>query len=802
MKAGRHLLTNDERIVLKEAVVENISLPSHKAYIKSMLATANPLNLRTMYEGFQSIPQLNKQGEYEIRMWKNKGTYQTPRFRKHYEEKYFKEDKGYKVVLEYPKQIKEKIGSGFLVIKLDVDTREEDDWIEEVKIKGIHRSMKYKLIKDKKTWKDAEAHCMGEGGHLASVMTEAEEKDVIAVTLRTGVWIGGNNYEKPRVFGWSDGTPWKRKGWNIHQRESRDGAKCLALQLNIRMLKMEWIEKKCIDTRPFVCQLVPRTLRGNRSLTLTYSKEQIGEDFEVTYIYKASSQKVLDSKEDKRMTGFQLDWRIENTHPPMKISTTQIGWSVKTPGFGENFDQERYLSDQVYKSTFYLPKISAVSGSLVIEVEVETKEGDHEVVEFVEGSRYTFVKEKKTWAQADDHCKKKGGHLASVLTEQENQEVQAVAQGNRVWIGGSDHKEEGVWRWADGSSLSYTSWGDSQGSSGELFNCISMDERGQWDDYTWRGVVIEDCKAGKPSVCQQDPQKRFLNSSLTLRYPMENLSIYSVEVKYVYKAPSQELLDSWKDKNMTGYQLSWFLQDRNGSRPTKKMTELYWQPEAPIPRFQEQYLIKMVKLASRARANNVTREEAINVALKEKEKQITMSRKHPWNSINYKIMCLRGQMKKIYYSKAFQGMNLQSFGDASDNETTDEDIKTGFMLFSVIVYCSEPVALSQFLHSILSTQSPRTIIQATVNTIQSDNINERMTKSLLNDFYLSLDKVFHFQLGKILLATSSSSQLASMMAKDWPYFKPYSQDIGQCLNKTNCQVFRDLLGSLGKYYCK
>ena len=55
------------------------------------------------------------------------------------------------------------------------------------------------------------------------------------------------------------------------------------------------------------------------------------------------------------------------------------------------------------------------------------------------------------------------------------------------------------------------------------------------------------------------------------------------------------------------------------------------------------------------------------------------------------------------------------------------------MMFSAFVYCSESVALSQFLDSLLSTQSPMTIIQATVNTIESsvllENINiQRMTR--------------------------------------------------------------------------
>ena len=120
------------------------------------------------------------------------------------------------------------------------------------------------------------------------------------------------------------------------------------------------------------------------------------------------------------------------------------------------------------------------------------------------------------------------------------------------------------------------------------------------------------------------------------------------------------------------------------------------------------------------------------------------------------------------------------------------------MLFSAIIFCSEPVALSQFLHNLLTTQSPRTIIQATVNTIQSEDIKEILTKKLLNNFYLDLDKIFQFHLGKIHLATASSSQLQNMMSKDWPYFTHYSHHIDQCFNNNSCQGIRDIIKSLGK----
>ena len=123
--------------------------------------------------------------------------------------------------------------------------------------------------------------------------------------------------------------------------------------------------------------------------------------------------------------------------------------------------------------------------------------------------------------------------------------------------------------------------------------------------------------------------------------------------------------------------------------------------------------------------------------------------------LQYNYMCSGGQVKKGFYPKVFDLLDIQIKGYKPVKTITEEDIETGFMLFSAIIYCSEPVALSQFLHNLLSTQSPRTIIHAAVNTIQSEDIKEILTRNLMNNFYLDLDKIFQFHLGKIDMATAT-----------------------------------------------
>jgi len=84
--------------------------------------------------------------------------------------------------------------------------------------------------------------------------------------------------------------------------------------------------------------------------------------------------------------------------------------------------------------------------------------------------------------QAALDAESRGGHLATITSATENNEVKAVATGSE-WVGGSDIEVEGTWKWVTGEEWTYSNW-----NSGEPNNSGNEDglefyaNTGKWND--------------------------------------------------------------------------------------------------------------------------------------------------------------------------------------------------------------------------------------------------------------------------------------------------------------------------------
>ena len=112
---------------------------------------------------------------------------------------------------------------------------------------------------EKKNWNDAEDFCQMEGGHLASVESEATRQYLEERTNRIGlgdVWLGGNDLNQEGVWQWTDGTPWDQEVefWRPGEPNNSGGAEnCLELHLYGDMHNGRWNDDICSKDNAFLC---------------------------------------------------------------------------------------------------------------------------------------------------------------------------------------------------------------------------------------------------------------------------------------------------------------------------------------------------------------------------------------------------------------------------------------------------------------------------------------------------------------------------------------------------------------------
>jgi hypothetical protein len=113
------------------------------------------------------------------------------------------------------------------------------------------------------------------------------------------------------------------------------------------------------------------------------------------------------------------------------------------------------------------------------------------------GHFYAAVDNRATWAGAKEYCERRGGHLVTISSKEENDFVLALADGmekQEAWIGLTDERKEGAWEWVTGEPGGYTSWSTGEpNNAGGSEDCALLTENG-WNDLgadSWCGFICE-----------------------------------------------------------------------------------------------------------------------------------------------------------------------------------------------------------------------------------------------------------------------------------------------------------------------
>ena len=119
-----------------------------------------------------------------------------------------------------------------------------------------------------------------------------------------------------------------------------------------------------------------------------------------------------------------------------------------------------------------MPKISSSPDNIKVTCTLQPVQGWEQNGD----NSYLWSTTNKNWADAEEFCVNEGGHLASVTSDAINEYVMEgmnIKGLNRLWIGGTDIHQEGVWQWTDNMPWEFTSWDQGEpNNSGGNEDCL------------------------------------------------------------------------------------------------------------------------------------------------------------------------------------------------------------------------------------------------------------------------------------------------------------------------------------------
>lgn len=96
---------------------------------------------------------------------------------------------------------------------------------------------------------------------------------------------------------------------------------------------------------------------------------------------------------------------------------------------------------------------------------------------YVNGHYYKMYEMDYTWTEAKEYCSSQGGHLMTITTSEEQDILQnlGLKSGTNYWVGATDSKREGTWKWITGETWDYTHWAADQPDNFQQVSRIEED---------------------------------------------------------------------------------------------------------------------------------------------------------------------------------------------------------------------------------------------------------------------------------------------------------------------------------------
>ena len=412
-----------------------------------------------------------------------------------------------------------------------------------------------------------------------------------------------------------------------------------------------------------------------------------------------------------------------------------------------------------------LPKANAKDDdSLNLEIQVENA-NDWEV-HYRQGPKYVLYMEYPTsWHEAEKFCRDKNGHLASVKSWLERNQVGSGYFSGHTWIGGSDIVTEGVWTWTDGTpwpigptcdsivkengelSRPCTSWQINQPSGGATRNCLSISQNYYKDS---------NCADPRDFACQFNPSVLSTNEKLAIEKNKDGFT----KIELWLKKRSFSLSNTCNaSRNIPGFLIKWGKNNITSTGDRQKLgvhevfdmltysdsipREAYTNPKTMLD--YHTFLGKRMRyrIVKKAKEYNMTNDELWKIVKSFKLDAIQENL----------FTCEEGVLKTIYFNRLGYSLT-QLITDSNRTKMsyreTNEDLLLSYDIFSYLIFCQdEAMSMHAFLDNLISTASPATILLATINTMKL-NHKQRITETTLQHLYDKLIVLMDLRLPDIV----------------------------------------------------
>ncbi|CAM4730064.1 unnamed protein product [Leuciscus chuanchicus] len=90
---------------------------------------------------------------------------------------------------------------------------------------------------------------------------------------------------------------------------------------------------------------------------------------------------------------------------------------------------------------------------------------------------YFISSDKKSWTESRRDCRERGADLIIINNREEQDFVQKISGGTKVWIGLTESDVENTWKWVDGNTLTSGFWASGEPNGGKnLSTCSGLQE--------------------------------------------------------------------------------------------------------------------------------------------------------------------------------------------------------------------------------------------------------------------------------------------------------------------------------------